>query len=95
MLDKYNFIAAIIPESFIVANIFQDRLYGVISLTQEMFSDTDCPVCIALFVDRKTKKENKIFENDFKIWQMEEYLGTKNELYERSQRVYYQQIEQK
>ena len=37
MLDKYNFIAAIIPESFIVANIFQDRLYGVISLTQEMF----------------------------------------------------------
>ena len=86
MLDKYNFIAAIIPESFIVANIFQDRLYGVISLTQEMFSDTDCPVGIALFVDRKTKKENKIFENDFKIWQMEEYLGTKNELYERSQK---------
>ena len=53
-----------------------------------MFSDTDCPVCIALFVDRKTKKENKIFENDFKIWQMEEYLGQKNELYEKKSKEF-------
>ncbi len=84
MLDKYNFVAAIIPESFIVANLFHDRLYGVISLTQEMFSDTDCPVCIALFTDIKTKKENNIDIYDFKIWQMEKYIGTKNELNKKS-----------
>lgn len=80
MLDKYDFVAAIVPESFIVSNLFHDRLYGVISLTQQMFSDTECPVCIAMFSDKQIKIKSRIKENDFKIWQMDKYLGTKKEL---------------
>ena len=49
MLSNLDYVAAIIPESFITANMFHDRLYAVVSLTNRMFDDTDCPVCLALF----------------------------------------------
>ncbi|HHE0437857.1 TPA: hypothetical protein ACN35C_004724 [Vibrio parahaemolyticus] len=50
MLNNCNFVAAIIPESFLTQGLFHNRLYGVVSLTCKMFDDTDCPVCLALFV---------------------------------------------
>ena len=49
MLNNCEYVAAIIPESFITANLFHSRLKTVISLTCKMFDDTDCPVCLALF----------------------------------------------
>ena len=49
MLANLEYVAAIIPESFITANLFHDRLHSVISLTCKMFDDTDCPVCLAMF----------------------------------------------
>lgn len=55
MLNNNKYIAAIIPESFITAGLFHDRLHSVISLTYKMFDDTDCPVCLALFNEDKTK----------------------------------------
>ena len=72
MLDNCEYVAAIIPESFITAKIHEDRLWGVISLTCRMFSDTDCPVCLAMFTP-KGSEETKIFSN-------EDYLGTLEEL---------------
>lgn len=57
MLENVDYVAAIIPESFITQKIFQERLYGVISLTHKMFNDTDCPVCLALFVPENNKEE--------------------------------------
>lgn len=55
MLNNNKYVAAIIPESFITQGLFHNRLYGVVSLTCKMFKDTDCPVCLALFNDNKTK----------------------------------------
>lgn len=72
MMEHCQYVAAIIPESFITAEIHQDRLYGVISLTCKMFSDTDCPVCLALF----TPFKNKVI----KMYANETYLGTYEEL---------------
>jgi hypothetical protein len=72
MLDNCEYVAAIIPESFITADIHQDRLWGVVSLTCKMFSDTDCPVCLAMFTP-KGSEETKIYAS-------EEYLGTMEEL---------------
>lgn len=72
MLSNCDYVAAIIPESFITANIHRDRLWGVISLTCKMFDDTECPVCLALF----TKQSNGHTE----IYANEEYLGTIEEL---------------
>ena len=72
MLANCEYVAAIIPESFITAGLFHERLCTVISLTCKMFDDTDCPVCLALF--------NKEASNDFEIYKMEKRLGTYNEL---------------
>lgn len=72
MLNSCEYVAVIIPESFITAGIHKDRLYGVISLTCKMFSDTECPVCLALFTPKK--------EGQIKVYANEEYLGTLEEL---------------
>lgn len=51
MLENCQYVAAIIPESFITSGLFVDRLHTVISLNTKMFNDTECPVCLALFSD--------------------------------------------
>ena len=68
MLDNCDYVAAIIPESFITARIHLDRLWGVISLTCKMFDDTECPVCLALFTPEGSS-EIPVFSNEL-------YLGT-------------------
>lgn len=70
MLNNNQYVAAIIPESFLTQNIFHDRLYGVISLTDKMFDDTECPVCLALFNPPKL-----LTENNFKIYIENEFIG--------------------
>lgn len=73
MLYNCKYVAAIIPESFITSNLFHNRLFGVISLTCKMFDDTDCPVCLALFVPENLKTNND--KNDFTIYQLDKYIG--------------------
>lgn len=72
MLRNTDYIAAIIPESFITSGLFQERLRCVVSLTCKMFDDTDCPVCLALFSKNRTA--------DFDVYQMDEYLGRYGDL---------------
>lgn len=65
-LDNCKYVAAIIPESFITTNRFKDRLYSVISLTySDMFSDTEHPVCLALFVPEYVDNYSIYKNNDF------------------------------
>jgi len=75
MLAKCNFVAAIIPESFITRGLFQDRLEAVISLNTEMFEDTEFPVCLAMFSQEKSL--------NFEIWRGDKFLGTYNDLFEK------------
>lgn len=48
-LEHCGYVAALVPESFIRADLHQDRLHTFISLTKAMFSDTTHPVGLALF----------------------------------------------
>lgn len=61
MLYNCDYVAAIIPESFVTANIFHQRLYGIISLNMKMFNDTECPVCLALFVPNKNNNDDFVY----------------------------------
>ena len=72
MLQHTQYVAAIIPESFITQNLFHDRLSAVISLTCRMFEDTEVPVCLALFVPSESKSST----SDFEIWAENRRLGT-------------------
>lgn len=48
-LDHCKYVAALIPESFIRADLHQARLHTFVSLTGTMFGDTKHPVGLALF----------------------------------------------
>jgi len=67
-LTHVGHVAAIIPESFIGSGHFRDRLRFVISLTQAMFTDTEHPVCLAVFGPETG--------NDFEVWSGEQLVGT-------------------
>ena len=72
MLANSDFVAAIIPESFINQNSFRDRLDAVVSLTCRMFDDTEVPVCLALF----TPVDKKDYPDDFTIWSGSRNIST-------------------
>lgn len=82
-LERVGFIAAIIPESFLTANLFHHRLYAVDSLTIRMFSDTDCPVCLAYFVPATRKKDPlnyKIYRNGMYLFDYSEVKASHDAL---------------
>ena len=54
-LDCCEYIAALVPESFIRAQLFRDRLHTFISLTDKIFHETNHPVGLALFVPYSCK----------------------------------------
>lgn len=56
-LKNVPYVAAIIPESFITQGLFHDRLMSAVSLPVVMFADTECPVCLALFVPASAKAD--------------------------------------
>lgn len=72
MLSHLEYVAAIIPESFITSGLFTERLDKIISLNTRMFDDTDTPVCLALFNGEDTE--------DTEIYRGDEYLGLLSEL---------------
>ena len=74
MLRNTPYVAAIIPETFITADLFHDRLHSVVSLTCRMFDDTDCPVCLAMFVPKSEVPDS------FYIYRMNDCLGEYREL---------------
>jgi len=49
MLKNCDYVGAIIPASFINAGLFQERLHSYTLLSSQMFTDTENPVCLALF----------------------------------------------
>jgi hypothetical protein len=70
MLKKHKYIAAIVPESFIKTNLFTDRLFSIISLNCEMFDDTDCPVCLAMWVENPCKDYSIYLSNGYCVGKM-------------------------
>lgn len=88
MLENCEYVAAIIPESFITANIFHERLEAIISLNIEMFEDTTCPVCLALFIPIKSDNNFKIYKNNLfigdyfslKKYNLSEYINSNKEI---------------
>ncbi len=78
-LANCNFVAALIPASFLQARLFLDRLDLVSVITKKLFYDTDNPVCLALFSD-KISDDFLIYENDsligFNKYLKRKYLPT-------------------
>jgi hypothetical protein len=65
MLGNHDWVAAIIPESFITCrdSELKTRLWAVVSLNCSMFEDTEVPVCLALFIN-KAHDDPRIWDAD-------------------------------
>jgi len=63
MLKNCDYVGVIIPASFINANLFLDRLHSYTLLSSQMFTDTENPVCLALFSPQKSSSIY-LYEND-------------------------------
>ena len=78
-MSNCPFVGALIPATFLQSRLFLDRLDSVIFLHDKgMFSDTENPVCLALF--KQSSKEAKIFlDSDFvgTLRELEGYLPLK------------------
>lgn len=71
-LKNCQYVAAIVPESFIVSPFFKNRLFAVISLSQKsLFDHTEHPVCLALF--------NPGITDDFFVYLDEVLIGKYHE----------------
>ncbi|CAG8698066.1 15694_t:CDS:2, partial [Racocetra persica] len=67
MLKNCDYVGAIIPASFINADLFLDRLHSYTLLSSQMFTDTENPVCLALFSPEKS--------NSILLYENDEYVG--------------------
>lgn len=66
-LRNCEWVAALIPESFIRANLFRNRLKHFVSLTRKMFNDTGHPVGLALFQPEMS--------GDIMVWRDDKMIG--------------------
>ena len=69
-----SYVVAIVPESFILANVLLERLQSITVLEENPFNDTTIPVCVVCFGDKSTTL------NDIKIYKGDQYCLTLNEL---------------
>lgn len=71
-LAHAQWVAMIVPESFLTTRLFRDRLESVISLPADMFADTEMPTCLALWGPTGSA--------DFTVWRQNERVGLFNTL---------------
>ena len=65
-LKNCNYVAALIPASFLQSGLFKKRLSDYILLHDRgMFNDTDNPVCLALFGAESNSSINIYYDNSF------------------------------
>ena len=71
-LKNCKYVAAILPASFLNSGLFRDRLYAYILLSTKMFSDTEHPVCLALFVPTRecNEKGAEIYDGDVMLMRL-------------------------
>ena len=71
-LRNCDWVASIIPESFLSAGVFHDRLLHCISLSSKLFKETGHPTCLALFGPDHSK--------DAIVWADGEKIGSLDDL---------------
>lgn len=74
MLKCHDYVIAIIPESFITANLFKNRIDLIISINHKIFNDTTVPCCIACLSPSKQKINYNIYSGETFLFNINEEL---------------------
>ena len=68
-LNRCSFVAALIPASFLQSGLFRERLSTYILLHNPIFTETENPVCLALFADTPTQT-TQVYYDDLYIGEL-------------------------
>lgn len=69
-LENCNYVAFIVPATFIRTCLFRDRLHSFILLEKTLFADTDNPVCLALFTPNT--KHTSVWVNNASLGRLDD-----------------------
>ena len=58
------YVAFIIPATFLRTELFRNRLDTIIFINNKLFSETENPICLALFT-KKSKQTKIYYDNKF------------------------------
>ncbi len=72
VLINYNKAVFVIPETYLLSDIYKEYLKHITVLEDNPFLDTDCPVCVACF--DKTDKSFLLHDVDYSIYKNDEYI---------------------
>jgi len=62
VLEQYDGAVFIIPETFIRSNLFTQYIEHITILEENLFEDTECPICVVCFRKNKTLFGDSIFD---------------------------------
>jgi len=62
VLENYSGAVFIIPETFIRTNLFIQYIEHITILEENLFEDTECPICIVCFRRNKTLFNNMVYD---------------------------------
>lgn len=72
-LNISDYVIAIIPESYLNQNLFTKRLKIIQIIEENLFNDTDCPVCVVCFDNQiKPISEIQIYKNNNYLFTLDE-----------------------
>lgn len=72
VLINYDKAVFIIPETYLLSDIYKEYLKHITVLEDNPFLDTDCPVCVACF--DKTDKSFLLHDVGYSIYKNDEYI---------------------
>lgn len=76
ILAHSEYVAAIIPESFLTRSLFKERLFGFVSIPENLFADTEFPVGVGLWT-----LDNR---DDYMVYVGSKKVGFLNEIHART-----------
>ena len=64
-LENCDYIAILVPATFLQSKLFRSRLHTYILLHSPLFTDTETPVCLCLFNKEETKDTLVYYDNEY------------------------------
>jgi hypothetical protein len=79
-LAGHDHVVAIIPETYLLTELFVDRLHSVTVLETSPFESTDCPVCVVCFGPNELKySEIQVYKDDQPLGDMLSFMNKRKQ----------------
>ncbi len=73
-LLSHDYVVAIIPETFILADKFQNYINQLSVIEKNLFTDTDCPICVCCF-DKNNTEPSHVYKDTQYLFTLDTLLN--------------------